>query len=89
MKQAMEYRETAMKEELELKDKISAGCNTELAVNELKTLSENLQFHIEKVRSLDTKNLTTPLRNKRRNLDKLLTDSVTDLDHFIANISSS
>ena len=89
MKQAMEYRETAMKEELELKDKISSGCNTELAVNELKTLSENLQFHIEKVRSLDTKNLTTPLRNKRRNLDKLLTDSVTDLDHFIANISSS
>ena len=88
MKQAMEYRQNAMKEELELKDKISSGCNAELAVNELKTLSENLQFHIEKVRSLDTNNLTTALRNKRRNLDKLLTDSVTDLDQFIANISS-
>ena len=47
LKQAMEYRQTAMKKELELKNQISSGCNTELAVNELKTLSENLQFHKE------------------------------------------
>ena len=79
----MKSKANALGEFEKLKDVINNGGNNVLAVNQLKTIVENLHMHKETLKQLKEKNLPPNLIRKRIDISKSIVVIINNIETFI------
>ena len=86
IEEVMEFKKSATCQINKLQTNIGDGCNKTLATSKLETIIDDLEQHVDRLRSLNVKNLSPNLKTKRNVLIQGINDAIKKVKTFIENL---